>query len=178
MKKVAFLVVFFTIAINGLAQNSRQDLMDYLAKNVNSLDPIEGLYDVEWNCRYITPFVDQSYGIFSASMIIVKRNDGTFYIAYGSGYGFDSYEYKILNNITILLIAFSVSIDAFTVGIAFGLNNELITISSLIFSIVSTFFTYLGLSLGKTLKNKYKKLSTYLGIILLLIVAFKYLLNV
>lgn len=101
MKKVAFLVVFFTIAINGLAQNSRQDLMDYLAKNVNSLDPIEGLYDVEWNCRYITPFVDQSYGIFSASMIIVKRNDGTFYIAYGSGYGFDSYEYKILNNITI-----------------------------------------------------------------------------
>ena len=85
---------------------------------------------------------------------------------------------SILNNITILLIAFSVSIDAFTVGIAFGLNNELITISSLIFSIVSTFFTYLGLSLGKTLKNKYKKLSTYLGIILLLIVAFKYLLNV
>lgn len=85
---------------------------------------------------------------------------------------------SILNNITILLIAFSVSIDAFTVGIAFGLNNELITISSLIFSIVSTFFTYLGLSLGKILKNKYKKLSTYLGIILLLIVAFKYLLNV
>lgn len=85
---------------------------------------------------------------------------------------------SILNNLTILLIAFSVSIDAFTVGIAFGLNNELVLISSTIFSIISLIITYLGLTLGKTLKTKYKKFSTYLGIILLLIVAIKYLLNV
>ena len=85
---------------------------------------------------------------------------------------------SILNNLTILLIAFSVSIDAFTVGIAFGLNNELVLISSTIFSIISLILTYLGLTLGKTLKTKYKKFSTYLGIILLLIVALKYLLNV
>ena len=90
----------------------------------------------------------------------------------------DEEKTSILNNITIILIAFSVSLDAFTVGIAFGLNNELITISSLIFSCISALFTYLGLTLGKKLKNKYKKYSTYLGIILLLIVAFKYLLNV
>lgn len=85
---------------------------------------------------------------------------------------------NILNNLTILLIAFSVSIDAFTVGIAFGLNNEIILVSSTIFSITSALFTYFGLTLGKTLKSKYKKLSTYLGIILLLVVAIKYLLNV
>lgn len=85
---------------------------------------------------------------------------------------------SILNNLTILLIAFSVSIDAFTVGIAFGLNNEIILVSSTIFSITSALFTYFGLTLGKTLKFKYKKLSTYLGIILLLVVAIKYLLNV
>ena len=85
---------------------------------------------------------------------------------------------SILNNITIILIAFSVSIDSFTVGIAFGLNNELIILSSIIFSIISSIFTYCGLTLGKRLKYKYKKISTYLGIILLLIVAFKYLLNV
>lgn len=85
---------------------------------------------------------------------------------------------SILNNLTILLISFSVSIDAFTVGIAFGLNNEIILVSSTIFSITSALFTYFGLTLGKTLKSKYKKLSTYLGIILLLVVAIKYLLNV
>lgn len=85
---------------------------------------------------------------------------------------------SILNTLTILLIAFSVSIDSFTVGIAFGLNNELILIASIIFMIISSISTYLGLSLGKKLKNKYKKKATYLGIILLLIVALKYLLNV
>ena len=85
---------------------------------------------------------------------------------------------NILNNITILLIAFSVSIDSFTVGIAFGLNNEYILISSIIFSITSTIFTYLGLVLGKKLKTKYKTLSTYLGIVLLVIVALKYLISV
>ena len=85
---------------------------------------------------------------------------------------------SILNNLTILLIAFSVSIDSFTVGIAFGLNSEFIILSSIIFSITSFIFTYLGLALGKKLKDKYKKRATYLGIILLLIVAFKYLINV
>ena len=90
----------------------------------------------------------------------------------------DEEKSSILNNITILLIAFSVSIDSFTVGIAFGLNNEYILISSIIFSITSTIFTYLGLVLGKKLKTKYKTLSTYLGIVLLLIVALKYLISV
>ena len=85
---------------------------------------------------------------------------------------------NILNNITILLIAFSVSLDSFTVGIALGLNNEYILISSIIFSITSSIFTYLGLILGKKLKSKYKVLSKYIGIIILLIVALKYLINV
>ena len=85
---------------------------------------------------------------------------------------------NILNILTILIIAFSVSIDSFTVGIAYGLNNEFIYISSIIFSIISSIFTYIGLILGKRLKIKYKKKATFIGIILLLIVAFKYLLNV
>lgn len=90
----------------------------------------------------------------------------------------DEEKTSILNNISILLIALSVSLDSFTVGIAFGLNNEFIYLSSIIFSIISSIFTYIGLNIGKKLKLKYKKLSTYIGIILLLIVAFKYLLNV
>ncbi|MBQ9019565.1 MAG: manganese efflux pump [Bacilli bacterium] len=85
---------------------------------------------------------------------------------------------SILNNLTILLIALSVSIDSLTVGIAFGLNSEFIIISSIIFSLTSSFFTYIGFNLGKDLEYKYKNKATYLGIILLIIVALKYLLNV
>ena len=87
-------------------------------------------------------------------------------------------EKSILTIINILLIALSVSLDSFSVGIALGLNNELIYIASTIFSIISSIFTYLGLTLGKKLNSKYKNISTYIGIILLLIVALKYLINV
>ena len=87
-------------------------------------------------------------------------------------------ETSILTNINILLISLSVSIDSLSVGIALGLNNELIYLASTIFSIISFLFTYVGLILGKKLNSKYKNISTYIGIILLLIVALKYLINV
>lgn len=87
-------------------------------------------------------------------------------------------EKSILTIINILLIALSVSLDSFSVGIALGLNNELIYIASTIFSIISSIFTYLGLTLGKKLNSKYKNISTYIGIILLILVALKYLINV
>ena len=87
-------------------------------------------------------------------------------------------ETSILTNINILLISISVSIDSLSVGIALGLNNELIYLASIIFSIISSIFTYTGLILGKKLNSKYKNISTYIGIILLLIVALKYLINV
>ena len=87
-------------------------------------------------------------------------------------------ERSILTNINILLIAISVSIDSLTVGLALGLNNELIYHASTIFSIVSSIFTYLGLTLGKRLINKYKKLSNYIGIIILILLSLKYLINV
>ena len=85
---------------------------------------------------------------------------------------------SILNIINIFLIAISVSFDSLTVGIALGLNNEIIYIASIIFSIVSFTFTYIGFILGEKLKENYKNKSTYIGIILLLVVALKYLLNV
>ena len=82
---------------------------------------------------------------------------------------------KVLNIINIIIIAFIVSIDSFTVGIAIGLNKELILIPSLIFSLISTISTYIGLTTGKYLNNKYQDKSKYIGIIILLIVALKYL---
>jgi len=83
---------------------------------------------------------------------------------------------EIFNIISIIIFAFSVSIDSFSVGIAFGLTKELILNASIIFAIVSSVFTYSGLKLGKLLSKKYQKNTTYFGIILMLIIAFKYLL--
>lgn len=83
----------------------------------------------------------------------------------------------ILTIFSIILFAISVSLDSFSVGIAFGITKESTIISGIIFSFVSATFTYLGLKLGKKLTEKYKEKTTYLGIFLMIIIAFKYLLT-
>ena len=70
---------------------------------------------------------------------------------------------KKLKLTEMLLFGFAVSIDSFSVGI--GLNNisSNFLMCSLIFSITSFIFTYLGLKLGKTLNSIIGKLATLIG---------------
>ena len=80
----------------------------------------------------------------------------------------------ILNLITIIFISFSVSIDSLASGVALGLKNENTIIACSIISIVSFIFSYLGLILGKRFLNK-QKMAHNIGIILMIIVAIKYI---
>lgn len=81
----------------------------------------------------------------------------------------------ITNLFSILLFAFSVSIDSFSVGIALGITKASLVVASLIFAIISAFFTFLGLFLGKKLSEKLGEKALYLGIIILIGLALKYL---
>ncbi len=82
----------------------------------------------------------------------------------------------ITNYLSIIFFAFTVSIDSFSVGIALGITNSAIFQAATIFSIISALFTFGGLLLGKKLFEKYGKKATYLGIIILLFLAIKYML--
>lgn len=77
----------------------------------------------------------------------------------------------------IFLFALAVSIDSFSVGMALGLENQNIIFGGLIFSIVSSIFTLTGLLLGKYLNQKIGLVAKIIGIIILFIFSFKYLLN-
>ncbi len=83
---------------------------------------------------------------------------------------------KITNIISIIVFAFTVSIDSFTVGIGLSLTNKNIIIPSTIFSIISFIFTFIGLILGKKLSKTFGKKAIYLGILILLFLGIKYLL--
>ena len=83
-------------------------------------------------------------------------------------------EPKDLKQMTILFIALTVSIDSLTVGFAFGLNQDKTLLPNLLFMFTSSIFTLLGLYLGKTIKNKYQKQSTYIGIFIMIMIALKY----
>ncbi len=74
-----------------------------------------------------------------------------------------------LNFIKIILLAFSVSIDSFTVGLGLSDLTNYFYLASFIFSILSFSFTLLGLIIGKYSGNILGRYATLLGIFLLLI---------
>ncbi len=82
----------------------------------------------------------------------------------------------ITSILSILVFSFTVSIDSFSVGIALGLTNKSILLPAIIFSFVSTIFTYLGLVLGEKLYTKYDKKAIYVGIGILVVISLGYLL--
>lgn len=82
----------------------------------------------------------------------------------------------ITNLLSIIIFAFTVSIDSFSIGIALSLTTKTITTASLIFAGISTIFTFLGVELGNTIAKKFESKSEYIGIIILLILGIKYLL--
>ena len=81
-----------------------------------------------------------------------------------------------LNRIsTILLFSFTVSIDSFTVGIGLGTINSNLFLPPTLFSITSFLFTYIGLKIGKYLKESFGKISTLVGSIILFVLSLIYI---
>ena len=75
----------------------------------------------------------------------------------------------------IILFAFTVSIDSFTVGIGLpAISNNKILVTS-IFSVTSFLFTYVGLTIGGCLTERFGKVSTLVGSIVLLCLSLLYL---
>ena len=106
--------------------------------------------------NYITAFI---LSILLIEMILPKEEKKTI----------------ILNIVTSFIIALTVSLDSLTVGIAFGIDKEKNILAPILFSILSSFFTYIGLSLGKQLEKNYQKKAKIFGNILMFIVILKYL---
>lgn len=83
----------------------------------------------------------------------------------------------LTNIISLIIFAFTVSIDSFSVGLVLGINKNKLITAFHIFSIVSAIFTYVGLTLGKYLSIKYGKKANYFGIVILLGIGIKYLVS-
>lgn len=81
----------------------------------------------------------------------------------------------ITNFLSIIIFAFTVSIDSFSVGVALSLTSKTITTACLVFAITSMSFTFLGINIGNKIADKFEKKSEYIGIIILLFLGIKYL---
>ena len=78
---------------------------------------------------------------------------------------------------SVLLFAFTVSLDSFSVGIAISSRKEIITIPIIMFSTVSFFFTYTGLTIGKKINNVLGKYTNKIGGFILILLSIHYLLT-
>ena len=76
-----------------------------------------------------------------------------------------------LSIIGILLFSLSVSMDAFTTGIGLLAITDKIVLSTLIFMLVSFSFTLSAILLGKYINYKFNKVSSLIGIVILIIMS-------
>lgn len=88
---------------------------------------------------------------------------------------FKNKEVKKMKKFESLLFGFAVSVDSFSVGLGLESITNNYLISSLIFSIFSFTFTYLGLILGKKINKLVGMFSTLLGGLVLIIIGIFYL---
>jgi len=80
-----------------------------------------------------------------------------------------------LNKFGILLFAFGVSLDSFSVGLGLNAITDNLLLASTIFSVVSFSFTFLGLTIGKYINKVLKKYSYLIGTIFLFILGIVFL---
>ncbi len=88
---------------------------------------------------------------------------------------FKEKEIKPLKRFEIVLFAFAVSIDSFSVGITLTDINDNYLLSALSFSIASALFTFLGLKLGNKIAKLVGKLSTIIGGLILIAIGLMYI---
>lgn len=129
--------------------------------------------------HYIMPLLGSTIGK-NISFLIVKSNyliSIIFILLAIEMYKSKKEEHNIILTSILSLVLFSitVSIDSFSVGIALGLKQEKLNIAFIIFSIVSSTLTYIGLTLGNYLSKKYGLAAINIGIIILILLAIKYL---
>lgn len=80
-----------------------------------------------------------------------------------------------LNLVGLILFALSVSFDSFTVGIGINAITNKYLLASIIFSLCSACFTYIGIIIGKYSSKYTGKYANIVGILLLLILGIYHL---
>lgn len=85
----------------------------------------------------------------------------------------DDKNYSNLDFKTMFFLSLATSIDALAVGISFAFLNVNIVYSIIIISSITFILTFIGVFIGKVLGEKYKQKMTFIGGVILVIIAIK-----
>ena len=172
-------LIIFTIAISlsmdAFSLSLAYGTLNLNKKNIYELSIIIGIY------HFIMPL----FGVICGSKILhfVPINDDflVFLVLIIIGIEMliesfkDRQQLKIMKITELLFFGLAVSIDSFSVGIGLKSISTNIWIASMIISLTSLIFTYVGLLIGKKINCLIGRFSTILGGIILMIIGLLYL---
>lgn len=172
---------FFTTLLIGisLSMDAFSLALAYGTQDINKnnkliLSIIVGLY------HFIMPLLGLFFGNFITKYLIMNISIlvGIIFLLIGIEMIISSLREKeeklFLTLPGFFIFGFSVSIDSFTTGIGLNVINNNYLQVSIIFSLVSGLFTYIGLIFGNRLKSYFGKFSTIAGGLTLIILGIYY----
>ena len=174
------LILIFLIAIS-LSMDAFSLSIAYGTTNlskheINILSLIVGLY------HFFMPILGTFVGNYILN--ILKINDDVIILIIFSIIGLNMIlesfkteeKLKKMKLIEMITFGFAVSLDSFSIGIGIHSLTNYVVLSSLIFSLTSLIFTYIGLLFGNKLNNYFGKYATIIGGLTLIILGVCYIL--
>ena len=175
MSFLIVLVIAVSLSMDAFSLSLAYGTLDLSKKNINKLSIIVGIY------HFIMPLI----GLFIGNAILkyfpINPNTIVTIVLIFIGFQMIIETFKNEENLRVmsfselLLFGLAVSIDSFSVGIGLNAINNNYLLCSIIFSISSFSFTYLGLILGKKINKLIGKASTLIGGLILIVIGIIYI---
>jgi len=169
------LIIAISLSMDAFSLSLAYGTLDLSKKNIIKLSFIVGLY------HFFMPIIGLFIGKTILNFFPINPNVITTIVLCFIGFQMiietfkDNVDIKVMSTGELLLFGFAVSVDSFSVGIGLNAINNNFIFCSIIFSISSFLFTYLGLVLGKKISNLIGKASTLIGGFVLIIVGIIYI---
>jgi putative Mn2+ efflux pump MntP len=167
-------MIAISLSMDAFSLSLAYGTLDIEEKDIIILSIIIGIF------HFFMPLI----GIFLGSRILhilpIQPNTVVFIVLSFIGIEmiidtFKNKEVKKMKKLESLLFGFGVSVDSFSVGLGLESITNNYLISSLLFSLSSFIFTYVGLMLGKKINKFVGILSTLIGGLVLIIIGIFYL---
>ena len=171
---ILIFLIAISLSMDAFSLSLAYGTISLSRKEINLLSIIVGIY------HFFMPILGMLLGNFINNIIHIGGDLIVLLIFSFIGINMITESFKDENKASkmklgeMILIGFAVSIDSFSIGI--GINNisNNFMICSLIFSITSAIFTYIGLLLGNKLNQLVGKISTITGGIILILLGVVY----
>ena len=175
MSLIMVIAIAISLSMDAFSLSLAYGTLNMDFKQIKILSVIVGLY------HFFMPLLGMTVGNTIIHILPISTNALIFLVLFLIGLEMiiESFKQdrnvKILNFMEMMIFGFAVSLDSFSVGLGLKLIYNIPYIAAIVFMIVSSIFTFLGLVLGKKINDIVGTISTIFGGITLIIIGLIYL---